>query len=162
MRTSFLFIFFIGFLSCKQETQEKEIIEHKKEKIDIEKELAAIEDTREGFQLAIKEKRYQDLGKFATADMKATSPGSVEWLEYKKQREERLGQFSYDSIIMKPQETIIASDSLAYDYGTSTVYYTSDKGESIELHNTFLVILKKDKADGKWKLHREVASGVVE
>lgn len=140
----------------------KETIKPVKVVIDTEKELAGIEKTREAFQLAIKEKRYQDLSKFSTADMKAVSPGGIERLEYKRQREAILGQFSYDSIIMKPQETIIASDSLAYDFGTSTTYYTNDKGETKELHDTFLVILKKDKSDGIWKLHREVASSVVD
>ena len=36
--------------------------------------------------------------------------------------------------------------------------YTNEKGEAIELTATFLAILKKDKNDGKWKLHREVAN----
>lgn len=158
------FVFIIAFTlltSCKQEVATKEIIEIEESKIDIDKELASIEETRSAFQLAIKEKRYGDLSQYAMPDMKAVSPGSVEWLEYRKQREARLGQFSYDSIVMKPQETVIANDSLAYDYGTSTVYYTNDKGESVELYDTFIVILKKDKKDGKWKMYREVASAIV-
>ena len=63
---------------------------------------------------------------------------------------------------MSPEETVIVSDSIAYDYGTSKVYYTNDKGESVELQDTFLVIMKKDKNDGVWRLHREVASSIVE
>ena len=59
---------------------------------------------------------------------------------------------------MKPTETIIVSDSVAYDFGTSSVYYTNEQGEPIEIEDTFLAILKKDKSDGKWKLHREVAT----
>ena len=88
--------------------------------------------------------------------------GGEDWLEYKKQREARMGQFSYDSIIMTPLETVIVSDSVAYDFGTSKTYYTNDEGESVELDDTFLVIIKKDKNDGVWKLHREVASSIVE
>ncbi len=47
-------------------------------------------------------------------------------------------------------------------FGTSSVYYTNENGEPVELEDTFLVILKKDKTDGKWRIHREVASAVVE
>lgn len=158
-----LFVALSSLFACDQRESKKEIVEIEKElKLDIDKELEAIEETRSGFQNAIKEKRYQDLGQYATLDIKAVSPGSSDWLEWKNQREKRLGKFSYDSIIMTPQETVIANDSLAYDYGTSTVYYTNDKGESIQLHDTFLVILKKDKNDGKWKIHREVASSIVD
>lgn len=153
---------FVFLSACKHEADNKETVEIQETKINIDKELASIEQTRKAFQLAIKEKRYGDLAQYAMPDMKAVSPGSVEWLEYRKQREARLGKFSYDSIVMKPQETIVANDSLAYDYGTSTVYYTNDKGESVELYDTFIVILKKDKQDGKWKMYREVASAIVE
>ena len=59
---------------------------------------------------------------------------------------------------MQPKETIIVSDSVAYDFGTSSVYYTNEQGEPVEIQDTFLAILKKDKNDGKWKLHREVAT----
>ena len=59
---------------------------------------------------------------------------------------------------MRPKETIIVSDSVAYDFGTSSVYYTSKEGKALEITDTFLAILKKDKEDGRWKLHREVAT----
>jgi hypothetical protein len=36
--------------------------------------------------------------------------------------------------------------------------YTDIEGKVIELTATFLAILKKDKNDGRWKLHREVAN----
>jgi len=83
-------------------------------------------------------------------------------MEYKRLREEPFGQFSYDSIRMQPIETVIVSDTVAYDFGTSSVFYTNENGEPVELEDTFLVILKKDKKDGKWRIHREVASAVVE
>ena len=57
---------------------------------------------------------------------------------------------------------VVANDTLAYDYGTSKVYYTNDAGEPVELEDTYLVILKKDASGGQWQIHREVASGVVE
>lgn len=159
-------VFLIPFLvlACNQTPKETEVAEQEPvaETIDVAAEVEAINQLRASFQQAIKEKRYSDLGQYATADMKGVSPGSEDWLEYKKQREERLGKFSYDSIIMTPEETVVVSDSVAYDYGTSKVYYTNDKGESVELEDTFIVILKKDKEDNQWKIHREVASAIVE
>ena len=127
-------------------------------KIDIQAELASIEETRAGFQLAIKEKRYTDLRNYGTKDIISLTPICGTWEEYKRLRNEPVGSFSYDSLIMKPKETIIVSDSIAYDFGTSSVYYTNEQGKPIEIEDTFLAILKKDKSDGKWKLHREVAT----
>ncbi|NNL01733.1 MAG: hypothetical protein HKP39_05615, partial [Eudoraea sp.] len=49
---------------------------------------------------------------------------------------------------------------IAYDFGVSRVYYTNSEGNVVELKDSFLVILKKDK-DGTWRLHREVASSNV-
>ncbi|RYC52983.1 YybH family protein [Flagellimonas olearia] len=160
-KTVFLLTFLV--FACNSTPKEKDVTEEEPiNVIDIEAEKEAINQLRASFQQAIKEKRYSELGQYATADMKGVSPGSTDWLEYRKQREARLGKFSYDSIIMSPEETVVVSDSVAYDYGVSKVYYTNDKGESIELEDTFLVILKKDKSDNRWKIHREVASAIVE
>ncbi|MCT8340558.1 hypothetical protein MG296_10870 [Flavobacteriaceae bacterium TK19130] len=126
--------------------------------IDIEAELKSIEETRSGFELAIKEKRYQDLKMFGTQDIISLTPICGEWEQYKTQRSNPNELFSYDSLIMRPKETIIVSDSVAYDFGTSSVYYTNKEGEAVEISDTFLAILKKDKNDGRWKLHREVAT----
>lgn len=156
-------VFLLTFLVFACNSTPKDVTEEEPiNVIDIEAEKEAINQLRASFQQAIKEKRYSELGQYATADMKGVSPGSNDWLEYRKQREARLGKFSYDSIIMSPEETVVVSDSVAYDYGVSKVYYTNDKGESIELEDTFLVILKKDKSDNRWKIHREVASAIVE
>lgn len=151
----------IAIFACNEQSNNPESTVDQNNKIDTQAELESIEETRSAFQLAVKEKRYSDLGQFVTSDMKGVTPGSEDWLEYKRLREEPMGKFSYDSIIMSPQETVIVSDSVAYDYGTSVVYYTNENGEAVKLHDTFLVILKKDK-DGKWKIHREVASAGVE
>jgi len=126
--------------------------------IDIEAELKSIEETRSGFELAIKEKRYQDLKMFGTKDIISLTPVCGEWEQYKTQRSSPNELFSYDSLIMRPIETIIVSDSVAYDFGNSSVYYTSTEGKAVEITDTFLAILKKDKKDGRWKLHREVAT----
>jgi ketosteroid isomerase-like protein len=126
--------------------------------IDIELELASIEETRAGFELAIKEKRYADLKKYATNDLISLTPICGEWEEYKRLRENPNELFSYDSLVMRPVETIIVSDSVAYDFGTSSVYYTNGEGVPVEITDTFLAILKKDKDDGHWKLHRELAT----
>ena len=130
-----------------------------KPKLDIKDELAKIEQTRNGFMLAIEEKRYQDLGKYTTANMERVGPATTKWMEMYKQGQDR-GAFPYDRIIMNPRETVIVSDSVAYDYGTSQVFYTNETGEEVMLTNSFLVIMKKVQ-DGSWRLHREVASGQV-
>ncbi|NVJ87174.1 MAG: hypothetical protein HWE15_12760 [Algoriphagus sp.] len=131
--------------SCSQKSEHSEIETYPAPLLDLQAELDGIEETRAAFQLAIKDKRYGDLAQYSTDDFIGVSPGSVEWLEYKREREQKLGMFSYDSIRMRPQETVIVSDSVAYDFGTSSVFYTNAKGESVELLDTFLAILKKDK-----------------
>lgn len=127
--------------------------------IDIEKELEGIEDLRSNFVLALKEGRYEDIGKLVTADAKTIRAGGSGFDEMFALGNER-GMFPYDSIIMTPTETQIMNDSMAYDWGSSKTYYTNKEGEKIELRNSFLAILKK--IDGEWKLHREVASSVIE
>lgn len=162
MKNGIILLMVLALMACNQKQDVTQNSPEPQPEMDLEAEYAKLEETREAFQLAIKEKRYGDLRKWSTKDMKGVSPGSTDWLEYRRQREARLGKFSYDSILMTPQETIIVSDSIAYEYGTSKTYYTNDEGESVELHDTFLVIIKKDKNDGVWKLHREVASSIVE
>jgi ketosteroid isomerase-like protein len=134
-------------------------IETSNEELVREAEMIGIEETRAAFQLAIKEGRYQDLQKFTTADVNTVGPGSERWNAMYKLGEDR-GRFPYDSIVMNPIETVIVNDSIAYDFGTSTVYFTDENGKPQALHDTFLAILKKEK-DGVWKLHREVASSIV-
>jgi ketosteroid isomerase-like protein len=158
MKNLRLFLVTIFLISCNEKNKQTEIKSMDETKIDIQAELASIEETRAGFQLAIKEKRYADLRNYGTKDIISLTPICGTWEEYKRLRNEPVGSFSYDSLIMKPKETIIVSDSIAYDFGTSSVYYTNEQGEPIEIENTFLAILKKDKSDGKWKLHREVAT----
>ncbi len=122
-------------------------------------EYTKLEETRELFQKALKEKRYQDISAYMTSNAEAVGPGTKAWRAMREEAKSR-GIFPYDSIRMYPKETVIVSDTVAYDYGVSKVYYSNAKGELIELQDTFLVILKKGK-DGKWRLHREVASGQV-
>ena len=158
MRNFILLLFTVSIISCNEKENKSESISNEKQEIDIDAELEAIEQLREGFQLAIKEKRYGDLKNFATADIISLTPVCGEWEEYKRQRANPNDLFSYDSLIMSPEETIIVSDSIAYDFGTSSVYYTNEEGNQVEITDTFLAILKKDKKDGQWKLHREVAT----
>jgi len=162
MKNGLILLMVLAVVACNQKQETTPTPPEPPSKMDLETEYAKIEETRAAFQLAIKEKRYGDLRQWSTKDMKGVSPGGEDWLEYKRQREARMGQFSYDSIIMTPKETVIVSDSVAYDFGTSKTYYTNDNGESVELDDTFLVIIKMDKNDGVWKLHREVASSIVE
>ncbi len=153
-----LVLFAITLLfSCNMEVK----TETKAETLDIPAELAKIEAMRKSFEQTVREKRYGDLGKFTTPDMISVGPGSADWIAYRKLREEHGNKFRYDSIIMKPKETVIVSDSIAYDFGVSSMYYTDENGTVHELEDTFLVILKRMK-NGEWKLHRELASSLVE
>lgn len=151
LKLTLMMITIFTIWACNQNQKENK-------KIDIEKELAGIEDLRSQFQLAIKEKRYADLKNYGTSDIISLTPICGEWEEYKKLRANPNDLFSYDSLIMSPEETIIVSDSIAYDFGSSSVYYTNAEGNPVEIKDTFLAILKKDKKDGRWKLHREVAT----
>lgn len=121
-------------------------------------ELAAIEELRSEFSRAIKQGRYQDLGQWLSADAKTVRAAGGGWDTMYALGQER-GRFPYDSIRMTPTETFILNDTMAYDWGTSKVYYTNEHGQAVELRDSYLVILKKE--NGKWKLHREVASSVV-
>ncbi len=153
-----LVLFAITLLfSCNMEVK----TETKAETLDKPAELAKIEAMRKSFEQTVREKRYGDLGKFTTPDMISVGPGSADWIAYRKLREEHGNKFRYDSIIMKPKETVIVSDSIAYDFGVSSMYYTDENGTVHELEDTFLVILKRMK-NGEWKLHRELASSLVE
>jgi ketosteroid isomerase-like protein len=157
MKKILLSIIVMSILSCGGEQTNSELALSKK--IDFEKELEEIEKLRFSFSLALKEGRFEDIGKWVTKNAKtirAGGPGFDEMFELGKER----GTFPYDSIIMKPTETHIMNDSMAYNWGSSLTYYTNKEGQQIELENSFLVILKKE--NGEWKLHREVASSVLE
>nr|WP_299339943.1 nuclear transport factor 2 family protein [Allomuricauda sp.] len=132
---------------------------HEENVIDIPAELQLLEETRSNMVLALKEGRYQDISKWVTLDAKTVRPGGPDFDKMFALGKER-GIFPYDSIKMTPTETYIMNDSMAYDWGSSKTYYTNEEGEQVELNNSFLVILKK--VDGTWKLHREVASSVLE
>ena len=152
MMRNIFFILCALVLSCENR-------ENKKPIVSTEEELAGINDTRNAFQKALKEKNYDILGNLVTPEFKTVSPGSNDWNSMYQMYPER-GPFPYDSIIMNPNETIIVSDSAAYDFGVSRVFYTDTIGNVVELNDTFLVILKKG-GDGVWRLHREVASSKV-
>ncbi len=158
MKNLILLLLTLTIISCNEKSNEPISESNNGNITDIQAELESIEQTRAGFELAIKEKRYSDLKNYGTADLISLTPVCGEWEEYKKLRENPTELFSYDSLVMSPKETIIVSDSVAYDFGTSSVYYTNSEGEPVEITDTFLAILKKDKKDGRWKLHREVAT----
>ena len=159
-----LLVFLVCFLvSCNNKNEQTDSALNGSDhtdsiEVNVEEELQSIEETRTAFQQAIKENRFGDLRKHATNDVKSLTPDCGEWEAFKTIRENPTGEFHYDSLVMRPKETIIVSDSVAYDFGTSSTYYTNENGEAIELTATFLAILKKDRNDGKWKLHREVAN----
>lgn len=129
--------------------------------LDVDHELAAIERTRAAFTAALKAGRPQDLRGLVTPDARSVGPGAPEWDTMRRLGASRGTPFPYDSIVMRPIETVVVNDSIAWDFGTSSVYFTNEQGEVQELQDTFLAILKKG-SDGVWRLHREVASARVE
>ena len=140
-------------------SQRDETSTEAKDHIDIASELAAIENLRNDFSSAIREGRYDELGQYITQDAKVVGPGAEEWTRMYALAQER-GIFPYDSIIMLPTETKILNETMAYDWGTSSVYYTDEDGNPVKLRNSFLVLLKKE--DGEWRLFREVGSSRVD
>lgn len=125
----------------------------------LKEEYDKIEQARAFFIQTLKEKQYQNLASCITPDYKTVNPGTISWQAMAKVAEER-GGIPYDSVAMYPMETVIVSDSIAYDFGNRKTYYTDNQGKSVELEDTFLAILKKGE-DGNWRLHREVASGLL-
>jgi len=159
MRSSIILFLVLILVSCNKKNNKGELESSNTNTIDIQAELASIEKTRQTFMKAVKEGDGETIGKMVTKDVRTISPGSSDWSKmYAISKNE--GPFPYDSIIMFPKETIIASDSVAYDFGVSHVYYTNNEGIVVELKDNFLAILKKGK-DGIWRLHREVASSNV-
>lgn len=156
MRNLHLSILVLFLFSCSSEAP---INSKPTSEIDFEAEYKAIEQLRAKFQLALKEGRYQDMRQYASSEVKTIRPGGQGWDEMFNLGKER-GRFPYDSMVMTPTETYIMNDSMAYDWGSSRVYYTNEEGEQVELRNSFLVILKKE--NGEWKLHREVGSSILE
>jgi ketosteroid isomerase-like protein len=153
----FIIVFFlVSILSCDNKHQD--VI--KADQIDIEANLKGIENTRQKFMRAVMENDGETISTLITEDVKTIGPGSDAWNDMYIHATNK-GPFPYDSIMMFPKETILASDSIAYDFGNSIVYYTNSEGNTIELKNTFLAILKKGE-DGIWRLHREVASSNFE
>jgi ketosteroid isomerase-like protein len=151
-----LVFLFLLILSCKNDNQN--VVQSNQ--VDYEANLKGIEDTRQKFMQAVKDKDGETIGKLVTNNVKTIGPGNYAWNDMYLNSSKQ-GPFPYDSIIMFPKETILVSDSIAYDFGNSNVYYTNKEGEAIELRNTFLAILKKGE-DGIWRLHREVASSNFE
>ena len=159
MRSPIILFFVLILVSCNDKSHQGEPASPNSQTINIQAELASIEKTRQTFMKAVKEGDGETMGKIVTSDIKIISPGSSDWIEMYTESKNQ-GPFPYDSIIMSPKETIIASDSIAYDIGVSRVYYTNSEGNVVELKDSFLAILKKGK-DGTWRLHREVASSNV-
>lgn len=157
MKVLAVFSLALALLGCRREQDDDRGLS-KKADIDTQTELVAIEQLRSDFELAIKKGEYDKIEQFVTRDVKTVGAGGDGWDQMRQLGRDR-GRFPYDSIIMQPTETVIINDSMAYDWGTSSVYYTDEKGSPVELQDSFLVLLKKEK--GKWKIYREVASSLV-
>ncbi len=162
MKNLFSFILVFMLVSCNENNKARKTIspEPVVKRIDKQAELDKIQEMRASFENTVKEQRYGDLGNFVTKDLISIGPGSDDWIAYRALREQHGNKFRYDSIKMSPKETVILSDTMAYDFGVSRTYYTDENGTVHEMGDSFLVLLKK--VDGEWKLYRELASSLVE
>ncbi|WP_224483161.1 DUF4440 domain-containing protein [Robertkochia aurantiaca] len=148
----------VTFIACQEEKPVIEVTEVE-DKMDMKAILEGVERTREGFTNAINQGRFEDIENFTHPDLYVVGPGSADWVKMRELAAEK-GTFGYDSIIMSPIETIVMSDSIAYDMGTSKVFYTDEQGNVISLKDTYIALLKKGN-DGEWKLWRELATSTV-
>lgn len=162
MKNLFSFILVFMLVSCNENNKARKTIspEPVVKRIDKQAELDKIQEMRASFEKTVKEQRYGDLGNFVTKDLISIGPGSDDWIAYRALREQHGNKFRYDSIKMSPKETVILSDTMAYDFGVSRTYYTDENGTVHEMGDSFLVLLKK--VEGEWKLYRELASSLVE
>ena len=160
MKPSTTLLVFLMLLACQEKNEQVELSKSKPEQVlNIKSELESIEKTRAQFTTAVKEGDRERLRTMVTSDAKTIGPDSQDWRTMYETTASK-GPFPYDSIVMFPKETIIVSDSIAYDFGFSHVYYTNTEGEVTQLKDSFLAILKKGE-DGIWRLHREVATSKV-
>ena len=86
-------------------------------------------------------------------------PGGNDFEKLARIEKERGVMVAYDSLFINIEETQILNDSTAYDWGTSTIYYTDNDSLSVKIEDSFFVLLKKE--NGVWKIYREMSSSVV-
>lgn len=123
-----------------------------------ESELYQVNLLRSNFQKYVRTKQWDSLRTTLSTNAKIIPPGSETWkFIWSKAGPE--WPIPYDSIRIDPIETVRLNDSMVYDWGRSTVYYTDENDSSQTVQNSYLVLLKKE--NGKWTLYREVASATV-
>ena len=121
--------------------------------------LTSINAFHKSYESAIKENRLDDLDNHYAVDSKVIPPGGDEWDNLLKLAEEREVSVAYDSLFINIEETKILNDSMAYDWGTSMIYFTDRNGQTQKIDDSFLVILIR--RNGEWKIYRELSSSVV-
>jgi len=151
-----ILIFLLVLISCKESENSSNI------QSDINKYnemMSSIDEFHKSYELAVKENRLDDMDNHYSDDSKVIPPGGDEWNELLKLAEERGVSVAYDSLFINIEDTEILNDSMAYDWGTSLIYYTDDDKKSQKIDDSFFVILKR--RNGQWKIYREISSAVV-
>ena len=127
--------------------------------MDVKSQLESIEAFHNEYEAAIKEGRLDDLDNLYSKKSKIIMPGGKDFEKLAKVEKERGVSVAYDSLFINIEETQILNDSMAYDWGTSTIYYTDNDSLSVKIEDSFFVLLRKE--NGKWKIYREMSSSVV-
>lgn len=153
MKYTFTILSIFLLVSCNQTTKVK------KTELDIKSELESIEAFHNEYQAAIREGRLDDLDNFYSKNSKVVMPGGTDFEKLARIEKERGVIVAYDSLFINIEETQILNDSTAYDWGTSTIYYTDNDSLSVKIEDSFFVLLKKE--NGEWKIYREMSSSVV-
>jgi ketosteroid isomerase-like protein len=124
-----------------------------------EEMMKSINKFHKSYELAIKENRLDDMDKLYTDDAKVIPAGGEEWNKLLNLAVKRGVSVAYDSLFISIEQTEILNDSMAYDWGTSKIYYTDDNNESQEVEDSFFALLKR--RNNEWKIYRELSSSVV-
>lgn len=153
INNTFAILSILLFIGCSL-TQEDE-----KVALDLDSELESIEAFHIEYQSAIREGRLDDLDNLYAKNSKIVLPGGEDFEKLARVEMERGVIVAYDSLFINIDETEILNDSMAYDWGTSTIYYTDNDSLSIKIEDSFFVLLKKE--NGEWKIYREMSSSLV-
>jgi len=121
--------------------------------------LDTIEAFHKEYEAAIIEGRLEDLDNLYSKSSKVVPPGGDDFEKLAELEKQRGLLVVYDSLFITIEETQLLNDSMAYDWGTSTIYYTDNDGNSVKIEDSFFVILKKE--GGNWKIYRELSSSAV-
>jgi hypothetical protein len=151
-----ILLILLVMIGCKESENSNNI---QSDTVKQEEMMKSIKEFHNSYELAIKENRLDNMDKLYAKDAKVIPAGGEEWNKLIKLAEKRGVSVAYDSLFISIIQTEILNDSMAYDWGTSKIYYTDDNNESQEVEDSFFVLLKR--RNNEWQIYRELSSSVV-